>query len=89
MLHCTVLLLTHMPWQMSSVAPTVTNAQDYFQYLGSETSPPCAEGVMWLVLKNPLDASVGDIRAISDYTGMNRRPLQPVNGRAVFDSRMV
>jgi len=75
--------------QMDSLEPTVTNAQGYFRYLGSETAPPCQEGVTWIVLKYPLPITSEHLRSISGAMGPNVRPVQPVNGRDVLDSHMV
>ena len=49
---------------------------DIVQYTGSLTTPPCAEGVTFLLLKNPLDVSVKDFNAIKKIVKFNSRFIQ-------------
>lgn len=59
--------------------------QDYFLYNGSLTTPPCSEGVQWLVMKQPLVASAGQIQHYRDLLGFaNNRPVQPQNSRLIL-----
>lgn len=59
----------------------------YYTYDGSLTTPPCSEGVRWLVLKNTLTASKEQIEAIHAIMNKNARPVQEKNGRLVKASR--
>ena len=59
--------------------------RDYFRYNGSLTTPPCTEGVVWLVMKTPLTASKSQIEEFSHLMHHpNNRPVQPVNARPVL-----
>jgi len=58
----------------------------YFTYMGSLTTPPCSEGVMWLVLKQPVDVAVEQIGLFARLYPMNARPLQATAGRRVKES---
>ena len=55
----------------------------YLQYIGSLTTPPCTEGVVWIVLRQPVTASVEQIALFRKMVGMNARPTQPANGRLI------
>jgi carbonic anhydrase len=55
----------------------------YFQYDGSLTTPPCSEGVLWRVMREPIEASAAQIAAFKEAVGENARELQPLNGRLV------
>jgi carbonic anhydrase len=55
----------------------------YLQYIGSLTTPPCTEGVVWIVLRQPVTASPEQIALFRKMVGMNARPVQPVNGRLI------
>jgi carbonic anhydrase len=59
----------------------------YYMYMGSVTAPPCTEGVTWFVLKAPIDLSAGQIDAFAKLFPDDARPLQPLNGRVVKESR--
>lgn len=71
-----------------SLAPAelLPATREYFRYSGSLTTPPCSEGVTWLVLKTPLTASKPQIERLAHTLHhANNRPLQPLNARAVED----
>lgn len=55
----------------------------YYQFLGSLTTPPCTEGVLWLVLKTPVTLSPEQLRLFSKLFPNNARPTQPLNNRVV------
>jgi carbonic anhydrase len=55
----------------------------YLQYIGSLTTPPCTEGVVWIVLRQPVTASAEQIALFRKMVGMNARPVQAVNGRLI------
>lgn len=59
--------------------------QDYYRFSGSLTTPPCTEGVRWIVIKTPMTASKEQIEALTALTQNNNRPLQPLNGRLIVD----
>ena len=52
-----------------------------FRYTGSLTTPPCTEGVNWLLMSEPVALSADQIAAfVAGYEG-NNRPVQPLNDR--------
>ncbi len=55
----------------------------YYQFIGSLTTPPCTEGVLWIVLKQPMTLSREQLRMFARIFPMNARPVQPLNGRVV------
>ncbi len=59
----------------------------YLTYRGSITAPPCTEGVTWFVLKTPVELSADEIRAFAALYPHDVRPIQPLNGRIVEESR--
>jgi carbonic anhydrase len=58
----------------------------YLTYMGSLTTPPCSEDVLWLVLKTPVTLSAEQLAIFARLYPMNARPLQPTNGRMVKES---
>jgi carbonic anhydrase len=59
----------------------------YFLYSGSQTAPPCTEGVTWVVLKTPVEISATQVAAYAAIYPHDVRPPQPLNGRIVQESR--
>jgi carbonic anhydrase len=55
----------------------------YYEYTGSQTAPPCTEGVRWFVLKTPVELSAAQIAAYARIYPHDVRPLQPLNGRSI------
>jgi carbonic anhydrase len=58
----------------------------YFAFSGSLTTPPCTEGVRWLVLQHPVTVSHDEVAAFATLYPDNARPLQPLNGRRIAAS---
>jgi carbonic anhydrase len=56
---------------------------EYFTYDGSLTTPPCSEGVHWMMLERPISASDAQIRAFRKLFPHNARPIQPLHARVV------
>ena len=68
-------------------AGLLPNDTAYYTYMGSLTAPPCTEGVAWFVLKTPVEISPQQIDAFAELYPHDVRPLQPLNGRVVKESR--
>ena len=58
----------------------------YYTYMGSLTTPPCSEGVLWMVMKNPVTISAEQIGIFSRLYPMNARPIQSASGRLIKES---
>ncbi len=59
----------------------------YYSFDGSLTTPPCSEGVSWMVLKTPVSLSSQQMAAFRKLYNGNARPLQPLNGRDIRESK--
>jgi carbonic anhydrase len=60
----------------------------YYSFEGSLTTPPCSEGVKWMVLKTPIEASKKQIEQFVHVVGANARPVQPLHDRKVRTMEM-
>jgi carbonic anhydrase len=70
------------PVEIIKLLPTGA-AQKYFEYTGSLTTPPCTEGVQWVVAEQPITVTKGQLEKIKSYYANNARPVQAVNNRPV------
>lgn len=59
----------------------------YYNYAGSLTTPPCSEIVNWFVLKTPIEVSKAQLDEFASIFKKSARPVQPLNGRVVKESR--
>lgn len=60
--------------------------REYFTYMGSMTTPPCSEDVLWLVMKQPVQASPAQMALFSRLYPFNARPIQASAGRVIKES---
>jgi len=60
--------------------------RSYFTYMGSLTTPPCSEGVLWMVMKQPVPISAEQIGIFARLYPMNARPIQSASGRLIKES---
>ena len=72
-----------MPQGLLELNELLPKDQRYYQFMGSLTTPPCSEGVLWMVLKQPVTVSREQLRLFTQLFPNNARPVQQVNGRAI------
>ena len=58
----------------------------YYTYMGSATTPPCREGVQWVVMRNPVTLALEQLEVFARLYPMNARPLQAAAGRRILQS---
>lgn len=79
----------HRTLEDFDLATLLPEAEGSFRYAGSLTTPPCTEGVSWIVMRTLLRMSSAQLSALqeifadADFPDGNRRPVQPLNGRVV------
>ena len=76
------------PGQPLPLSDLLINAQDlqpatndFYVYSGSLTTPPCTEGVTWMIYSSPLSVSAEQADAFERLIGPNARPVQPQDNR--------
>lgn len=90
-------LWNHLPLEKNeSVSPPATpidlnqllpDDRSYYTYMGSLTTPPCTEDVLWLVMKQPATISPEQLAIFSRLYPHNARPIQATNSRMIKESR--
>ncbi len=72
-----------LPFSASALLPKTRN---YYRFNGSLTTPPCTEGVRWVVMKQPISASAEQVATFSKaMRHPNSRPTQAINAREVLE----
>jgi carbonic anhydrase len=71
-----------LPISMEQLIPTYKSG---YRYEGSLTSPPCTEGIHWVVFDNGMTMSHAQAEALRKIHPLSARPVRPIQGR-VFDS---
>ena len=57
--------------------------KSYNRFRGSLTTPPCTEGVTWIVMSRPIETSNATMAQFYAILGANNRPTHPLNGRKI------
>lgn len=70
--------LTSTPVNAQSLLP---KDAEHFLYSGSLTTPPCTEGVTWMVMNDPVQMSREQISRLRSIIGTSNRPVQPLGER--------
>jgi carbonic anhydrase len=60
--------------------------RSFYRYQGSLTTPPCSEGVAWIVMREPIALSSKQIARFQQLFDHNARPVQPMNQRSLRSS---
>ena len=76
-----------MPQDLLNMNELLPQDQRYYQFMGSLTTPPCTEGVLWMVLKTPVQISRAQYKLFTQLYPLNARPVQALNGRPVRDAQ--
>ncbi len=72
--------LEHVSVNVEDLLPVSHGA---YRYHGSLTTPPCSEGVSWLVALEPIELSAEQIGAFTAIFSGNNRPVQPLGERTI------
>lgn len=75
-----------VPTSSINVSDLLPQSSDYYGFTGSLTTPPCTEGVRWMVLQNPVTVSPEQVNKFRSFFGGHdtNRPVNPLNGRIVY-----
>lgn len=68
-------------------AVLIPSSHDYYNFAGSLTTPPCTEGLQWIVMRDFITvSSVQNVLLRKAIGGDNSRPLQRDNKRDIYFS---
>lgn len=74
---------THYPTVNVDVDALLPATRTTYRYDGSLTTPPCSEGVKWILMTTPIQLSAEQIQAFTKLIRDNNRPTQPLNRRSI------
>ncbi len=77
---------TPVPGLRLNIGALLPKDRAYYRYAGSQTAPPCSEGITWYVLKEPVEIAQQQIDAYAALYPHDARPPQPLNGRRILES---
>lgn len=64
----------------------IPDDRSFFRYMGSLTTPPCTEGILWTVFRRPVQASQTQIDSLTRLFPPNARPVQMLNRRFLLET---
>jgi len=67
-----------------AAADMLPQERTFYTYSGSLTTPPCSEGVRWLLLTTPVEISAEQMEAFAAVFEDNSRPVQALNARDIL-----
>lgn len=79
--------IEYQPQSSIQIADLLPSNLKYFSYMGSLTRPPCTEGVLWIVLMQPVELSAYQLSVFTHFYPNNARPVQNTAGRTIKESR--
>ena len=75
---------THYPPIKVDADALLPTTRTSYRYDGSLTTPPCSEGVSWIVMRTPIELSSEQVAAFTRLIKDNNRPVQKLNGRTIL-----
>ncbi|MFO1249959.1 MAG: carbonic anhydrase family protein [Inhella sp.] len=88
-------VLNHLPLEKHQLNPAsgtidlnllLPAERGYYTFMGSLTTPPCSEEVLWMVMRQPVPVGAQQLAILGKLYPMNARPIQPAGGRIVKES---
>lgn len=74
---------SHLPHLTVNADDLLPPSRESWRYEGSLTTPPCSEGVTWIVMAKPVQMSTEQLARLRSVLKPNNRPVQPLNGRRI------
>jgi carbonic anhydrase len=72
--------------EIADVTTLLPKERDYYRFNGSLTTPPCTEGVRWIVMKKATTLSKAQIEQFAKVmVHPNNRPIQGTNARIIVE----
>ena len=69
-----------------NIADIIPQNTNYYTYTGSLTTPPCTQGVQWIIFKEPMNISTQQVNIFEKiFPHGNARPLQLLHNRIILE----
>lgn len=72
---------TTIPMDLTKLLPKKTSS--FYNYMGSLTTPPCSEGVLWFIFDHAITVSTQQLIQLKAFYNNNNRDTQPMNDREI------
>ncbi len=79
---------THLEHVLVDMDDLLPADRSTYRYEGSLTTPPCSEGVMWMIFRTPVQLSPEQVATFRAVMLGNNRPVQALHGRKVATDKM-
>lgn len=76
-------VVARVPLDPAALLPAM---RGYYTTMGSLSTPPCTEGVQWVVMRHPVALSTAQLRLFERVLPYSARPLQPLAGRRILQT---
>lgn len=80
-------MLSTLPHVIINPTNLLPESKSFYSFDGSLTTPPCTEGLHWVVLQTPVEAAPSQMMLLRKAMGgVNARPVQPLMNRLVSNT---
>lgn len=73
-----------LDWSAKQIQALLPKGTEYYRFNGSLTTPPCTEGVRWVVMQEPMPIASTQVERFAKIVHTNSRPVQKLHARVIL-----